>query len=319
VTVLVLVVLWVVLGPIGLALLALGLGLLAYACVLGVRLGRQRPDWRGRVWLALGIVLLGLIAAALAIWQALPGLMLVLAMSLGNDGTHALTAARLPWTVGLGCGAAALVVVIAWLRRMQRRIALDAEKAQLRDLLKARRAEAARSPGAADAVAAHALALPVWQAGAVVAGYWPIRDELDPRALMQALAARGLVLALPRTSRHGSPGPLSFHAFDLARPDLLDTGAFGLREPPATAATVTPDILLLPLLGFDRAGGRIGWGQGHYDRTLAALEAAGRRVVTIGLAYGAQEVDAVPSAPHDRRLDWIVTETGAYGAGAAFP
>jgi len=73
---------------------------------------------------------------------------------------------------------------------------------------------------------------------------------------------------------------------------------------------VTPDILVVPLLAFTRAGGRLGYGGGYYDRTLEALRNGGKPLV-VGYAFGAQEVDALPLSPLDQPLDWVVTERGA--------
>jgi 5-formyltetrahydrofolate cyclo-ligase len=89
----------------------------------------------------------------------------------------------------------------------------------------------------------------------------------------------------------------------------LEPARFGLSVPPAAAGEVDPDVILVPLAGFDRRGHRLGYGAGHYDRALARLIAARPRLV-LGLAYAAQAVDAVPAEPHDRRLDAVLTETG---------
>ncbi len=76
---------------------------------------------------------------------------------------------------------------------------------------------------------------------------------------------------------------------------------------------MTPEVLLVPMLAFDRSGYRLGYGGGYYDRTLAALRAAGR-VLAVGIAYAAQEVPSVPHGPRDERLDWIATDAGAWSA-----
>jgi len=136
-----------------------------------------------------------------------------------------------------------------------------------------------------------------------VGGYWPIRSEVDPRPLMRALLKRGQTVALsqilhPKLSwREWRPG------------DVLVKGGFGVREPGPDAPECFPRVLLVPLAAFDRRGSRLGYGKGHFDRTIAALSEL-HPVVTIGLAYAAQEVPSVPAEPHDRRLDLIVTEAG---------
>ncbi|MEM8987222.1 MAG: 5-formyltetrahydrofolate cyclo-ligase [Pseudomonadota bacterium] len=140
----------------------------------------------------------------------------------------------------------------------------------------------------------------------ILAGYWPMRDEADPRALMDAARAAGGALALPTISQ--PKHPLVFKSYTPG--EALASGPHGTSEPGPAAMALTPDIVLVPLLAFDRRGGRLGYGGGYYDRTLAALRAKGS-VTAIGLAYAAQEVDAVPTDPLDERLDWVVTERGA--------
>lgn len=139
--------------------------------------------------------------------------------------------------------------------------------------------------------------------GSVVAGYWPIRDELDPRLALRALRARACRIVLPAVVAKGAP--LEFREWregDALGPDLM-----GLEAPLPTAPALDPDVVLVPLLAFDAGGMRLGYGAGFYDRTLAALRAR-RRMLAIGLAYGIQEVAAIPVAPQDARLDGVVTE-----------
>jgi 5-formyltetrahydrofolate cyclo-ligase len=184
------------------------------------------------------------------------------------------------------------------------------DKAALRALLADRRAAAgATAPDAGAALAALWPAIAVQ--GLVVAGYVRFRTEIDPAPLMQALAARGAHLCIPVTPQHPDAG-LSFRAH--VDPGNLIKSRFSVREPPATAPLMTPDIVLVPLLGFDRRGGRIGYGQGHYDRTLSALRTR-RAIIAIGLAFDAQAVDAIPVEPHDQPLDWVLTPTRAIGCG----
>jgi 5-formyltetrahydrofolate cyclo-ligase len=157
---------------------------------------------------------------------------------------------------------------------------------------------------AADAIATRlADELPL-AAGAIVSGYWPLSGELDPRVAMARLAGRGHPLALPRLD--GSGRPLRFLAWRAG--DVLDAGAFGLMEPQPAQPELLPDLVLVPLLAFDRQGGRLGYGKGYYDRTLAKLRAGPRPPVAIGLAFADQEVADVPTGPHDVALDAVVTE-----------
>lgn len=150
-------------------------------------------------------------------------------------------------------------------------------------------------------IADRALALPQLEDVTPVGGYWPIRSEVDPRSLMEALIARGQDVALSQI--------LHPHlSWRLWRPgDVLIKGGFGVREPGPDAPEVFPKALLVPLVAFDRRGGRIGYGKGHFDRAIAALEAQ-HPVLTIGLAYAVQEIDEVPVESHDRLLDVIITE-----------
>jgi 5-formyltetrahydrofolate cyclo-ligase len=140
---------------------------------------------------------------------------------------------------------------------------------------------------------------------AVVAGYWPTRDEADPRQLMKALAARGATLTMPRIEDRNAA--LSFRRWSEGDP-LVDN-RHAIREPPAEAQRVIPNLVLVPLLAFDATGHRLGYGGGYYDRTLAGLRAAGP-VAAIGIAYAGQEIAAIPHEANDQRLDMVLTELG---------
>ncbi len=141
----------------------------------------------------------------------------------------------------------------------------------------------------------------------VVAGYAPIRSEIDPVQLMQKLAGRGASLALPAISARNAA--LAFRQW---RPgDALVRGLFGISEPPASALEVIPDIVLVPLAAFDRAGHRVGYGGGYYDRTFARLRQV-KPVIAIGLAFAVQEIPQVPALSHDVRLDFVLTETDIF-------
>ena len=141
-------------------------------------------------------------------------------------------------------------------------------------------------------------------------GYHPMGSELDPRPLMARLAERGATPALPvAVSRDEA---LEFREWDPRQG--LEPDAFGIPAPPLSAAAVAPDLVLTPVLGFDRRGNRLGQGAGHYDRTLANLRAT-KAVFVLGLAYSGQEVDELPAEAHDERLDAILTETGYIEVG----
>jgi 5-formyltetrahydrofolate cyclo-ligase len=156
---------------------------------------------------------------------------------------------------------------------------------------------------AAQAIAERAMSLPELADIQPIGGYWPIRSEVDPRPLMEALLVRGQMVALSQI-RHPH---LSWREW---RPgDVLVHGGFGVREPGPDAPEVFPRALLVPLAAFDRRGGRLGYGKGHFDRSIAEV-LAHHPVLAIGLAYAAQEIEQVPNEQHDRPLDVIVTETG---------
>jgi 5-formyltetrahydrofolate cyclo-ligase len=159
---------------------------------------------------------------------------------------------------------------------------------------------------AAAAIAARGLPAAI-DPGAVVSGYSPIRSEIDPVPLMRALALKGARLALPAVMARGKT--LAFRAW--SPNDRLMLGPLGILEPSPAAAEVIPDILLMPLAAFDRLGHRIGYGAGHYDYTLAHLRKV-KPIAAVGLAFAAQEIEAVPALQHDVALDYVLTETKVF-------
>lgn len=162
------------------------------------------------------------------------------------------------------------------------------------------------------AIAERVLSLPQLDGIEPVGGYWPMRSEVDPRPILDEVVARGRVVALSQI-RHPL---LSWRAW---RPsDVLIHSGFKVLEPGPDAPEVFPHALLVPLAAFDRTGGRVGYGRGHFDRSIAGLSGL-HRLLTIGLAFSVQEVDAVPMEPHDQPLDVIVTETGIFETGALRP
>src|SRR5579885_154294 len=132
---------------------------------------------------------------------------------------------------------------------------IASEKARLRGEALARREAlpADLRHAAADAIAARAFPVPVLP-GVIVSGVMPLKSDIDPLRLMQKLAASGARLALPRIVGRGSP--LSMRLWQFGAP--LDRGQWDIREPKADAPEVDPDILLVPLLAFDRRGCRLG-------------------------------------------------------------
>jgi 5-formyltetrahydrofolate cyclo-ligase len=155
---------------------------------------------------------------------------------------------------------------------------------------------------AAETIAARAFPVAV-KPGAIVAGFMPMKSEINPLPLLRKLAAAGARLALPVVAGQGKP--LIMRAWAFGEP--LAAGVWGIREPEPSAPAVAPDILIVPLLAFDRAGQRIGYGAGYYDLTLAASRAR-QAVVAIGVGFAAQEIAAVPATPRDEPLDIVLTE-----------
>jgi 5-formyltetrahydrofolate cyclo-ligase len=155
---------------------------------------------------------------------------------------------------------------------------------------------------AVDTVTRRTFPVPV-APGAIVSGYSPMKSEFNPVPLMRALADRGARLALPVVQGRGKPLVMRAFAFG----DEMASGVWGIREPKPDSAEVDPDILLVPLAAFDRAGQRIGYGAGYYDMTIARLRAL-KPVTAIGVAFAAQEIARVPATAFDARLDLVLTE-----------
>jgi 5-formyltetrahydrofolate cyclo-ligase len=185
------------------------------------------------------------------------------------------------------------------------------EPASIKDLkADIRRAAVARRdamPAAERAAAAAAIAarpLPVAVApGAIVSGFSPLKSEINPVPLMRAFANAGAALALPVVAGKGRP--LAMRAWRFGDP--LVSGVWGIREPPPQAPEVFPDVLIVPLLAFDRRGHRVGYGAGYYDMTIARLRGM-KHVTAIGIAFAAQEIDRVPNTDRDAPLDLVLTE-----------
>ncbi len=154
----------------------------------------------------------------------------------------------------------------------------------------------------AEAVAARAFPLAI-APGTIVSGFMPLKSEINPLPLMRKLADAGARLALPVVTGRGKP--LVMRSWQWGEP--LVPGVWGIMEPPRAAPEVEPDILLVPLLAFDRNGHRIGYGAGYYDLTIAQLRAK-KPIAAVGIAFAAQEVESVPRTAFDARLDLVLTE-----------
>ena len=144
-------------------------------------------------------------------------------------------------------------------------------------------------------------------AGTVVSGYSPIRNEIDPTPLMLKLALAGARLALPVVNARGKS--LIFRTW--SPNDRLVLGSLGIPEPSPAATELIPDIMLVPLAAFDRAGHRIGYGAGHYDHTFAHLRKS-HHVTGVGLAFAVQETPSIPALSHDVALDFVLTEKDVF-------
>lgn len=180
------------------------------------------------------------------------------------------------------------------------------DKDILRQSLRDLRAEAAaRDPDAAEKLADVFPMKLFDRYGPVVASYIAINDELSPEHLTERFKLAGAAIALPRINDDDT---LDFRLWEPGE-DLVE-GRFGLMEPPVSAPLSTPSLVLIPLLGFDAHGNRLGYGKGHYDRALASLRSKGR-AFACAVAYKAQMIEDIPTEPHDEPLDWAVTEQGS--------
>ena len=175
--------------------------------------------------------------------------------------------------------------------------ALRAAALALRDAL-----PAAERQAAAETIAARPFPVAI-KPGVIVSGFMPMKTEINPVPLLRKLADAGAQLALPAIA--GRRHPLIMRAWTFGAP--LKGGQWGIREPMPEAPEVAPDILIVPLAAFDRAGHRIGYGAGYYDMTINALRAR-KKVIAIGIAFAAQEISSVPATERDARLDLVLTE-----------
>ncbi len=189
---------------------------------------------------------------------------------------------------------------------------LAARKAALRKSALAARAalDPREQAAAAQAIAAFGGELVAEERPARVSLFFSVKGEIDTGPLAAKLVAAGVPLCLPVIVRKGEP--LVFRSWKPGDP--LEDKPFGLREPPESASEVVPDLLFVPLAAFDAAGARVGYGGGFYDRTLEKLRAVGP-AFAVGLAFAAQQVEAVPVAGHDEPLDAILTEKGVIRPG----
>lgn len=180
---------------------------------------------------------------------------------------------------------------------LQSHARIRAEKSDLRVQASSLRAQTPFNRDHCDALLSNLRKLLEGFPGAVIGGVWPLENEIDLRPLLQDLSFQGWRIALPETTPKGSP--LLFRAW--CRDTPLQKGRFDTFHP--AGAETQPDVLLVPMLAFDSAFYRLGYGGGYYDRTLAQ-----RRKHAVGFAYAWQKVDVVPRDDFDVPMDVIVTE-----------
>ncbi|MFK4825320.1 5-formyltetrahydrofolate cyclo-ligase [Paenochrobactrum sp. BZR 588] len=143
------------------------------------------------------------------------------------------------------------------------------------------------------------------KSGQVISGFWPIRSEIDPRPLLKNLRQQGALICLPVILDKSN---ICFRLWQ--EEQALVPCGFGTMAPDENAPTIRPDMMLMPLAGFDKHGHRIGYGAGYYDRYIANLHKSDHFPQLIGLAFACQELESVPDEPHDVPLEKIVTENG---------
>lgn len=182
---------------------------------------------------------------------------------------------------------------------------IQTAKSTLREQAHAQRAaiSAHDRAEAAQNAAAHFFAQIPLQLDQVIAAYWPIRDEIDSKPVLSQLMDAGHVVCLPAVLE--GDVPLTFRQWELGA--ALYEAGFGTLGPSENAPVHQPDVVIIPLLGFDRTGTRLGYGKGHYDRSIAEMS---KKPLLVGYAFAAQELVSIPREKHDVPLDFMVTETG---------
>ena len=182
------------------------------------------------------------------------------------------------------------------------------DKNEIREQAKSIRAKLYQNDDgmAARKIAAKIIMLEELDTVKTVSGYYPINDELDCLVCLKVLHAARFPIALPAIIANGQP--LQFRSWDM-RTELID-GPYNSKE--SVEDTVTPDVLLVPLLAFDEDGNRLGYGGGFYDRTIANLKKENPDLIAIGIAYEGQKIAKIPVDAYDQQLDMIVTDQNIY-------
>lgn len=181
------------------------------------------------------------------------------------------------------------------------------EKSKLRNFLRHQRDQYAQThdiKASSQEVLNNLIAAAIVPPGVVIGGYWPTKSEVDVRLFLSYFLNHGHVWALPVVQ-----APDKSVVFRQWRPgNLLVSGAYNILTPDETAPLVIPTILLVPMMGFDPQGYRLGQGGGYFDRTIADLRAH-HSIRVIGIAFDCQEVESIPRQDHDERMDYIITPT----------
>ena len=141
-----------------------------------------------------------------------------------------------------------------------------------------------------------------------IAGFWPMSFEPDIRSVLETLIPQGRRALLPVTQELGAP--LIFRSWKPG--DRLQESSFKTMEPLSNAPLYDPEVILVPLLAFDGRGHRLGYGVGHYDRTIQCLQKKKISILTIGVAFEVQRVNELPMASYDQPLHWVVTAEKVY-------
>lgn len=185
--------------------------------------------------------------------------------------------------------------------------ALSTEKRKLRERMQQKRLAIPNATVAmsSQAVARHFADHPILAFAPSFAGYMPMRGEVDVRPVFSIMARYEKETSLPCIQPEKT---LIFRQWNLH--DALARNTLGIEEPVATAPSVIPALVLVPLLAFDGDGYRLGYGGGYYDRTMATMREFAVPPLFIGVGYTMQEVEQIPTGEHDLPLDGILTELG---------
>jgi 5-formyltetrahydrofolate cyclo-ligase len=141
----------------------------------------------------------------------------------------------------------------------------------------------------------------------VIAGYYPMRDEINILPLLQDLKRQGYQIALPAIKALDTA--LEFRQWN--DDETLEIGQyFNIKQPSLPAPLLIPDLVIVPLLGCDLLGNRIGYGKGMYDRTLSGLRQSNPKLIAVGLCFQYQIMDKIEIEEHDQLLDMIISEQG---------